>query len=138
MLQSSCQQSDKGKQKGCYLVPYRLVEQSVCIYLYYLTIGSTLNNTVDDDNNKSHRTRPNGMPWTQTGLFIREPTCVTHLSYSSSSDDEVTNQSAAIFPTNNGLLTSIEDLERGESSKGKSKAKVCVYVILFTHLINFS
>ena len=126
MLQSSCQQSDKGKQKGCYLVPYRLVEQSVCIYLYYLTVGPTLNNTVVDDNNKSHRTGPNGMPPTQTGLFIREPTCVTHLSYSSSSDDEVTNQSAVIFPTNNGMLTSIEYLERGESSKGKSIRRKCV------------
>ncbi|XP_037434859.1 uncharacterized protein LOC119301950 isoform X4 [Triticum dicoccoides] len=92
MLQSSCQQSNKGKQK------------------------------VVDDNNKSHRTGPNGMPPTQTGLFIREPTCVTHLSYSSSSDDEVTNQSAVIFPTNNGMLTSIEYLERGESSKGQKRA----------------
>ena len=122
MLQSLCQQSDKGKQKGCYLVPYRLVEQSVCIFLnlYYLTIGPNLNNTVVYDNNKSNRTGLNGMPQTRTSLFIREPTCVTHLSYSSSSDDEVTNHSAVIFPTNNGMLTSIEYLERGESSKGKS------------------
>ena len=57
MLQSLCQQSDKGKEKGCYLIPYRLAEQSVCIFLnlYYLTIGPTLNNTVVYDNNKSNR-----------------------------------------------------------------------------------
>ena len=128
MLQSLCQQSDKGKEKGCYLIPYRLAEQSVCIFLnlYYLTIGPTLNNTVVYDNNKCNRIGPNGMPQTRTSLFIREPTCVTHLSYSSSSDDEVTNQSAAIFPTNNGMVTSIEDLERGESSKGKSIRRKCV------------
>ena len=130
MLQSLCQQSDKGKEKGCYLIPYHLAEQSVCIFLnlYYLTVGPTLNNTLVYDNNKSNRTGLNGMPQTRTSLFIREPTCVTHLSYSSSSEDEVTNQSAAIFPTNNGLLTSIEDLERGESSKGKSIRRKCVFM----------
>lgn len=79
-----------------------------------------------DDNNKSNRSGPNGMPQTQTSLFIREPTCVTHLSYSSSSDDEVANQSATIFPTNNGMLTSIEGLERGESSKGRKRAREAI------------
>lgn len=56
------------------------------------------------------------MPQAHTSLFICEPTYVTHLGYTSSWDDEVTNQSDMIIPTD-GMLTSIGDLERGEISR---------------------
>ena len=44
----------------------------------------------------------------------------------SSLDDEVTKESSMIFRTN-GMLISTDDLERGESSKGKCIRRNCVY-----------
>ena len=74
---------------------------------------------------KSNRTCSSGMPSAHTSLFIREPTDMTSSSQSSL-DDEVTNESSTIFPTN-GMLISTEGLERGESSKGKSIRRNCVH-----------
>ena len=74
---------------------------------------------------KSNRTCSSGMPSAHTSLFIREPTDMTSSSHSSL-DDEVTNESSTIFPTN-GMLISTEGLERGESSKGKSIRRNCVH-----------
>lgn len=107
-----------------------LFGKTICLYISYLYLTiyrPTCNNTVVDSSSKPNRTCSNGMPCARTGLFIREPTDATNLSYSSS-DDEVTNQSATvIFPTYTGMLTSIDGLERGESSKGKSIRRNCVH-----------
>lgn len=79
-----------------------------------------------DSSNKSNRTCPIGMPYARTSLFIHESTDVTNLSHSSS-DDEVTKQSSTmIFPTCSGVLTSIEALERGESSKGRKRPREAI------------
>ncbi|KAM3260983.1 hypothetical protein ACQJBY_051935 [Aegilops geniculata] len=64
------------------------------------------------------------MPSAHTSLFIREPTDMTSSSHSSL-DDEVTNESSTIFPSN-GMLISTEGLERGESSKGRKRAREAI------------
>ncbi|XP_044383901.1 uncharacterized protein [Triticum aestivum] len=68
---------------------------------------------------KSNRTCSSGTPIPHTSIFIREPIDMTSSSQSSL-DDEVTNESSTIFPTN-GMLISTEGLERGESSKGRKR-----------------
>ncbi|XP_037468166.1 uncharacterized protein LOC119340360 [Triticum dicoccoides] len=46
-------------------------------------------------------------------------------SSQSSLDDELTNESSTIFPTN-GMLISTEGLERGESSKGRKRVREAI------------
>jgi hypothetical protein len=72
-----------------------------------------------NNSNNSKKVCLGGMHHAQTSLSICEPSDATAISYVSSDDEEVPNQSVGIA-TAYSTFISIEGLECGESSKGRN------------------